>query len=886
MNKIELLFLSIALFFPELIHANTPPYILTNFNTISFNEDDTLRLNLAPYFADSDGIIVRYTIKSLNNGSALIPDSIATIIPDKDYFGSLNGIAMAVDDSGDSCSNYFSFIVNDVNDPPRFLTSINDTSITNNLSDTINLEPYVNDVDNQNSELSLSVVPITGVKFGISHLILSISPITYIDTADIHVLVTDPLGLTDMTTFKIFTNKQTPCGIPFSLGPGGSVISKDLSPVKAIRNVDSSFYLDSYNDRGQKVILPSKLNISKLKKGAFVEFNQFDNGNYFFRSDISDSGWDYLFLDSNCFPIGSYPFHRQMYPKIARNSDKIFIAGRTIYGERLLFIDIFNNNFSLLRTDTVKTDTIQPSINAILLNRNIYTVFWTEYAFPRAADSLYVYGQLFAQSFNIDDGTISAPKKALLPYIKTDTVRTINDILTASVCQKDSTGYVILWSFDNAKRISENGLSLVANTVAYLLKVNTSFIQTENYRILFQDTINGSGMNEMRVMKIIPIKNQYFIVFSTGFVGYDGVKYYYNYYNSSFYPSSFTRPDTPVCFAETNTYTLINDSTVFRRESCYFGGPFGTFIRINSNTQTAIDTKPPHVPNANGCTPCIHINAFKNLAVIKSPGVFHVELYSLTGKRLSSETSKDFLQLLISAIYSYHLLYSMNENKRLPIPASCRTRRCTAQSCTGSFEWKNAKRSCQNILCHSESCRKMGCGLSDRRGESPACQPSRSSSGWEPGALAILSNCTFYYRPLSGSGKTAFYALDTGGSRTAHQESIWYIPFYMDGRTLSCEVGIYSSKTSSKSIRTESSRSRTLDERAVPSNKISCQNRAGDDILGRRNRDAFGPCFWKNLFQTWTDAGCTGDGDAIWMQYDLGDHQQRPFGVYGVQEQV
>jgi len=224
----------------------------------------------------------------------------------------------------------------------------------------------------------------------------------------------------------------------------------------------------------------------------------------------------------------------------------------------------------------------------------------------------------------------------------------------------------------------------------------------------------------------------------------------------------------------------------------------------------------------------------------------------------------------------------MSENKRLPLPATFRARRYTAQSCTGSFEWKNAKRSCQDILYHSESCRKMGYRLSSERGESPACQPSRSSAGWKSGTLAILANCTFYYRPLSGSSKAAFYALDAGSSRAAHQESIWNIPFYMDDRALSCEVGIYASKTSSKSIRAEPSRSRTLDERAVPSNKTSCQNRESDDILGRRNWDAFGPCFWKNLCETGTNAGCAWDRATIWMQYDLGDHQQRPFGVYGV----
>ncbi len=644
MKKIIFGTLSVFTIFLNSVYSNIPPYITSHINTLSMNEDDTLKLIMPHFFADSDGVIIRYSITLPAQVPISVHDSIITLKPDKDFYGVLSGIAVAVDDSGDSVVDNFMLTIKNVNDPPQFINSIHDTSITNNTTDSINLEPYIYDIDNEKNDLSFIINPINGIKITINHFTLKVTPVSFIDTAHIRLIVKDPEGLSDTAGFKLFTNKATPLGTHFYLG--GTRISTSFSTIKSIRTADSVFYLDTYNDAGQKMEIPRKLPIPPLASGDSYTFYQIDEKTYLYKSIGFSSVKKYLFLDSLFNIATEYPFSQSIYPEVGKCNGKIFLAGRTENGLNSFYIDVFDTNFTLLRVDTIYTKTIQSSVSSIVFNKNTYSVFWRERSVSKMSDSMY--SQLYGKSFAIGNGTVTVPGKPLLPYIKADTALPVNALRTVSICRTtDSSGYVILWSFDNEKKIDESTMQTWPNTKVYGLQFNTDLQPLEKYKVLFEDTSKGgSDTKDMRVMSIIALKKNYFITFS---VGYYSLVYYYGFYNSSFSPVSRIVAESPTCFNGPNNYTLLNDTTVFRVENCNTGGPFGTYLKINTYPQTASKEQFTRHPECCSSKSPVKIVHDKFEMHIICPGTIKAELYTLNGRTVFSKAAEDVLDFDLSS---------------------------------------------------------------------------------------------------------------------------------------------------------------------------------------------------------------------------------------------
>lgn len=157
-------------------------------------------------------------------------------------------------------------------------------------------------------------------------------------------------------------------------------------------------------------------------------------------------------------------------------------------------------------------------------------------------------------------------------------------------------------------------------------------------------------------------------------------------------------------------------------------------------------------------------------------------------------------------------------------------------------------------------------------------------SGYE--ALPGRDDCTTHYPLLSRSTHFAIHALDTRSDPAVDQETLWSSTFRLDSRTLFGSLGLHSAKIGAPGLRTRSSLRTSLAQTQVPGDSRPGQKRKGNDILGRRNRNAFGSSIGDLFRSTGPNAGHSGHRQEISMQHDFGDYQPRPLGFHGFQRKI
>ncbi|MBN2880913.1 tandem-95 repeat protein, partial [Candidatus Woesearchaeota archaeon] len=159
--------------------VNDPPYYTANIPTIIFPEDTIFNsLNLSNYTADVDDLdlnwTVNYGLSVINNLTININNAtgIVTITPDGNFTG-LRLVTFTVWDSFNSTanSNLITINVTPVNDPPTFITTINNVTFDEDtFNDSINLQSHFFDVDGDllNWSINTSLSNITNLTINIS----------------------------------------------------------------------------------------------------------------------------------------------------------------------------------------------------------------------------------------------------------------------------------------------------------------------------------------------------------------------------------------------------------------------------------------------------------------------------------------------------------------------------------------------------------------------------------------------------------------------------------------------------------------------------------------------------------------------------------------------
>jgi hypothetical protein len=141
-----------------IVESDQPPVIPPVFSTIpaqQLDEDTETTVDLADYVSDMDSDIsqLQFSVANLNVMSLSIDGSILTIDPNTNWNGQRTITITVTDNDNNSDEVSFNVTVNPVNDAP-LLSQFPSQQIKQDTVITINLAPFVTDIDNNISELS------------------------------------------------------------------------------------------------------------------------------------------------------------------------------------------------------------------------------------------------------------------------------------------------------------------------------------------------------------------------------------------------------------------------------------------------------------------------------------------------------------------------------------------------------------------------------------------------------------------------------------------------------------------------------------------------------------------------------------------------------------
>jgi len=235
-------------------------------------------------------------------------------------------------------------------------------------------------------------------------------------------------------------------------------------------------------------------------------------------------------------------------------------------------------------------------------------------------------------------------------------------------------------------------------------------------------------------------------------------------------------------------------------------------------------------------------------------------------------------------IFQWHKIYrelvghaiSFSRGARWTAPASdaCGTQRHVAirsSACLWHFPAVG-----QQLGENSAHQRTSGASLSSTR------PPMLSGSEALPGR----DDRTTHYQLLSRSTHFAIHALDARSDPEAYQETLWPSTLRLDGRTLSGSLGLHPAEAGAPGLRTRSRRGTSLAQTRVPGDSRPGQKRESNDILGRRNRHAFGSSIGNLFRSTGPNAGHSGHRQEISLQHAFGHYQSRPPGLHGFHRKI
>ena len=94
--------------------VNQPPVLLQNISTINVLENENATINLSQYFADPDGDVLNYNYFKTDNITILFDGDTATIVPDRNVFGTRFTYIIANDSDSFAVSNVFMINISEI----------------------------------------------------------------------------------------------------------------------------------------------------------------------------------------------------------------------------------------------------------------------------------------------------------------------------------------------------------------------------------------------------------------------------------------------------------------------------------------------------------------------------------------------------------------------------------------------------------------------------------------------------------------------------------------------------------------------------------------------------------------------------------------------------
>lgn len=225
--------------------VNDPPEIST-IPGQTIHEDSTFStIELNSYVSDIDSFEFAWSTSGQNNLSVSIENGIASItINNENWNGSENILFTVTDPGGLTASRLVEFIVSPVNDAP-VISDIPDQIINEGESfTTISLDDFIDDVDNDDSEILWRFSGNQGLVVSISNriAIIAITNVNWNGTETITFIASDPEGLTatDSAAFTVIPVNDPPV---LSVIPG-QTIDEDT----AFENISLTPYVTDVDD--------------------------------------------------------------------------------------------------------------------------------------------------------------------------------------------------------------------------------------------------------------------------------------------------------------------------------------------------------------------------------------------------------------------------------------------------------------------------------------------------------------------------------------------------------------------------------------------------------------------------------------------------------------
>jgi hypothetical protein len=138
------------------VTSNYPPELANSIPNVTLKEDtDAYPFRISDYFFDRDGTSLVFShSESLLNIEILVNDTVY-IEPPSDWFGIRNVTFRATDSSGAMVEDIVMITVDPVNDPPVLLP-FPDQHVKEGATWTLDLSPYIQDVDNPLSDIRIA----------------------------------------------------------------------------------------------------------------------------------------------------------------------------------------------------------------------------------------------------------------------------------------------------------------------------------------------------------------------------------------------------------------------------------------------------------------------------------------------------------------------------------------------------------------------------------------------------------------------------------------------------------------------------------------------------------------------------------------------------------
>ncbi len=246
-----------------IVGVNDPPVVINAIPDTSITEDsgsNVVATNLSSVFDDPENDPLTFSVSSDSGLTAVLSGDTIRVTPAPNFFGEVAVIASATDGENVAADTFLVTVVN-VNDKP-LLTGIPDVTFDEDTQDSLDLDQYVTDVDNADSEIvftfkiiffkSFSNNDSTGITLPTeqSGLIINIDPITHVatfssspnvsDQVIVEFKATDPGGLFSKDFIVVTINPVNDAPVVVSAIPDTTIL-EDSGLHVLVANLNSVF---------------------------------------------------------------------------------------------------------------------------------------------------------------------------------------------------------------------------------------------------------------------------------------------------------------------------------------------------------------------------------------------------------------------------------------------------------------------------------------------------------------------------------------------------------------------------------------------------------------------------------------------------------------------